>query len=929
MSSVLRLTTVPYAPLPDQAKEAALAGIQRCGFSSQTILEDYRFSSTSKKQAVNLNIHAVAFAHPKNLNLSNASITVFNAVNGQSNEDIVKLLSQSTALFHIIHRDNKFAFLASSVHNKKPEAIRIESDISYDQIGGVLNHFAGDLKPQRILDVKQGRDTFSHPLFHRIGPLQLSLWATEVNSGSLVNVFGNAVSQLRRGIEEDHGPIARGDRKMKDTITDLAIQLLGATILADTGVLGHDLRTKGAEASLGELLSQAAADFSNYFMPDLFEQYQESAENAYRLLREIHYSGFLPEMLRGLYLEAYSKEDRRKSGSFDTPLYLTRHIWKHIPVEYLPPKQRVAVDITCGWGSFLIAGYERLSQISDMKNLSLRHYLRGNDFYHLTAHLAGLGLLLSTSEDHWHIDDENALKWHWLEANQPNIIVGNPPFRDPRTLYKDEEQLSDEGEHDKSEIANRFLKHAIERLAPGGYLAMIMPRSFTVGSERSTQQLRKQLLDQCDVQELLELPSGVFLGANPRALVLFAQKKLRAQKLHFPVRVRTVQSGTLKNFQDTGIVTASGLVADQSQWETTAYQSGRSKNTYVMEYKLILSENAWQQIQARCTPLETYGKVSRGAIVGTQRKTEPSKSPKEVLWLANAYAVPESFHIFYEKPPQTKLYPDDFERGRLADQQIFEGTKVLFVRSTDTSWGRRSKVVLERKGYYVSGSYLVVVPHSDEISLSDPKQKAVTNEVLAAIIYWDVGNAWIIEHTTSLGTPHYALETLPFPNGLTIEDCNELTLLVEHLESKVVPELEAFRQMDTILKRAYGLDEVTFEHLREITTWNGKTQIIYDRHPDYERANCFVSGRVESVEAQQNTIRLRIKGIKGIQRVRITPSMPGWFLRPGIEFYTKIPRTYVDQEQIDFENSDWDTFHPQMYTYMSETELMEDFAKLL
>jgi hypothetical protein len=213
--------------------------------------------------------------------------------------------------------------------------------------------------------------------------------------------------------------------------------------------------------------------------------------------------------------------------------------------------------------------------------------------------------------------------------------------------------------------------------------------------------------------------------------------------------------------------------------------------------------------------------------------------------------------------------------------------------------------------------------------LSDPKQKAITNEVLAAIIYWDVGNAWIIEHTTSLGTPHYALETLPFPNGLTIDDCNELTLLVEHLEGKAILESEAFQQMDTILKRAYGLDETTFEHLREITTWSGKTQILYDRQPDYERANCFVSGRVESVEAQQNTIKLRIKGIKGIQRVRITPSMPGWFLRPGMEFYTKIPRTYVDQEQIDFENSDWNAFHPQMYTYMSEIELMEDFAKLL
>ncbi len=57
--------------------------------------------------------------------------------------------------------------------------------------------------------------------------------------------------------------------------------------------------------------------------------------------------------------------------------------------------------------------------------------------------------------------------------------------------------------------------------------------------------------------------------------------------------------------------------------------------------------------------------------------------------------------------------------------------------------------------------------------------------------------------------------------------------------------------------------------------------------------------------------------------------MPGWLLRPGTEFYTKIPRHYVDQEYISFNNIDWDTFHPQMYTYLSEVDLMEDFANLL
>jgi hypothetical protein len=635
MSNLLNLNTIGYAPLPEAAKEAAFAGMLRCGFDPQRILENYSFSSTlNKKQVVNLNINAVAFTHSRSLNLSNAGMTLFNAINGQSNDELVSLLAQSTAPFHIIHRDNQFTFLASTLdeNNKKQRVINIQDNISYEQIGRVLSDsdYASDLKPERILEVKQGRNTFSHPLFRAVGPLQLSLWATDVNSGSLVNVFGNAVTQLRMGIEEHYGRISPNNREMKDTVTDLAIQLLGATILADTGVLEERLRRKGAETPLDELLGAAAARFPNYFTPGLFEKYYESSDVAYQLLRQIHYSGFLPEMLRGLYLQAYSKEDRRKSGSFDTPLYLTRHIWKHIPVEYLPPKQRITTDITCGWGSFLIAGYERLSQLGDMKHLFLRNYLRGNDIYHLTARLAGLGLLLATSEDHWHIDDQDALTWNWLEKQQPNIIVGNPPFRASRTLYKDEQHSSLEEEADqedveietgKDEFANRFFKRALDRLAPGGYLAMVMPRSFTVNHEISTQQLRQQLLEQCDVQELLELPSGVFQGANPRAFVIFAQKKTEQTPSHFPVRIRTVQSGIIKQFQSTGIVTSSGLVNDQSLWRETTYTIERSRNTNVMEYKLILPERIWEQIRSHCVTLDTYGYVFRGAIIGTNRRS--------------------------------------------------------------------------------------------------------------------------------------------------------------------------------------------------------------------------------------------------------------------------------------------------------------------
>src|SRR5882762_8419443 len=122
----------------------------------------------------------------------------------------------------------------------------------------------------------------------------------------------------------------------------------------------------------------------------------------------ISWNQCVPEMLASIYTAAFSKEQRKKLGRYDTPLYLTRRIWENIPVEYLSPQQRHVVDMTCGWGSFLIAGYERLAQLSDTPS-SLRSFLHGNDVDLFTSQLAGLGLLLSTSEDSWHVDHSDAL----------------------------------------------------------------------------------------------------------------------------------------------------------------------------------------------------------------------------------------------------------------------------------------------------------------------------------------------------------------------------------------------------------------------------------------------------------------------------------------------------------------------------------------
>ncbi|MHB8599397.1 MAG: HsdM family class I SAM-dependent methyltransferase [Ktedonobacteraceae bacterium] len=914
-SNLFQMPELAYAPLPPGAYDAALESITRRGFSQNAILEEYSFSSANVKSPVKLN--ALAFAHPIHRNPGEyAGLTIYNAVNGLHDEAIVSLLAESAAPFHIIHRDEKFSFWGSTIADRKPKPIPLLSNISYDQLANALDEYAVDLEPQRIIDVKLGRSSFTLPMLREMEPMQLSFWAANVTRPLLVDYFTRAVNELRLYARRQRTEIP------DETLTSLAIQLLGAIILADTGVLDDDIRL--GDVSMRQLFERAATRFGRYFQPNMLFTCEEAAEQAYQILRQIRYSGFVPEMLASIYTAAFSKEQRKNLGRYDTPLYLTRRIWENIPVEYLPPQQRHVVDMTCGWGSFLIAGHERLTQLSDTPS-SLRSYLHGNDIDPFTSQLAGLGLLLSTSEDSWHVDHSDALGWQWLETKQPNIIVGNPPFGS----IQDSSVTGTDSWHEE---ANRYLALAIDRLAPNGYLAMLMPHSFT--SSLASSNFRKQLIEKCDVLELWGLPIDVFPEARTETMVLFAQKKSRiSSHSSNPVRVRVVQPITWKKLQTVQVqvptFTSSGLVIDQASWNEEAKTSSNSQNTHIMDYYTILQDYIWKNIQSHSVNLQEKAEIFKGVSRGKaeNRKTDHAFPPKKVSLLSGVKNVmPYPFSLNYTQA-ETLLYPHDLERPRLDKEYILVDTKVLVVYDPNPSWGKRNKLAIERKHHYPSDSFWVIAPNSSG------KQQGITCEVLAAILNWDVSNAWIVEHLRSPAIPKRVMNRVPFPEDLSSNDFQMLTEAVGKIEEAAMRNQEApqdaMQIIDTVLKAAYHLDEVTFRRLRMITEWDSKPQITLDSQPDPANANWSLGGVVKSIQAEEGTITLWMEGFHELQTVRIVPTMPGWMLRNGAAFRTKIPAIYLDEDRIDLENIDWGAFRPQSYTYMSEEELFADLSNLL
>jgi hypothetical protein len=708
-------------------------------------------------------------------------------------------------------------------------------------------------------------------------------------------------------------------------VVDLAVQLLGAVILADTGVLGNEIRHQSHMLPLDDLIQAAYSRHPNYFRLDLFIQHAEPATAAYRMLRQIYYAGFVPDMLSDLYITAYDKETRKKLGRFDTPLYLTRRIWDTIPVEFLPPEKRITVDMTCGWGSFLIAGYDRLAQMNDMRGRQLRDYIYGNDSDPFTARLAGLGLLLSTSTDSWHIDDQDALAWNWLTTHQPGIIVGNPPFGGRRDHPETLDALMPQTGRTRVEAANQFVQRAIRRLAPAGYMAMVLPRSFL--ASEAAPAVRRELLETCDVIEIWQLPGKLFRDATVQPIMLLAQKHDHSHSINFPVRIRNIQSSTLKTFETEGIFTASNIVVNQFRWHTSITVPQTLADQYVMDTYAILHEQQWQQLRANSRNIADIVTIFPGLTRGSNPQSKrhlQSKEKKLVMFLTNTrYAIPRSWYIDYTTAQQA-LYPDDFSKPRLQYQNILNYKKILLFASTHPSWGRRSKAVMEQRGFYPSFSFWVIAPKST------PNCVVITEEVIAAVLNWYVSNAWVSEHRSYPKIERRIVDTIPFPRHLSEADCAALTAAVQELEHAAANNLPlpgaAQDTIDTILTTAYQLDAATFERLRIIAEWDHHPQVTLDPQPDRSAANYLISGVVEQVDAEQGTITLWMSGFDALQTVPIDPQMPGWMLRPEAAFRARIP--YACEYNRSLEAVVWGRIMPQEYTYLSEEALVARLTDL-
>ena len=720
---------LPYQPFPSEEIRFIREGLHRCNFGDALLREGHIFTAADQ----GLRVHQSAFTDSERQDVVTSGVNFYYNPNGMDNGEVLNRLALSGAPFNLIGNDTLVSLYITNVVSDRVQPQRIGDPTPYQNIPELLSNYNVDIAPQRIYRAKQGLESFVTS--NSWNSLQLRLFAVESTRSILVKQFGAALNAMRQA------PI---QNLTDEEITEVVVQLLAAVILAHKGKFGD--RYLDTDVPLDELIATANRQFSRYFKPELINKSGMPAQNAYAILQQVRFSSFVIDYLEELYIEAYpSKEVRRGEGRYNTPLFLTQRILANIPIETIRPADRVVVDMTCGVGNFLQATYGRLVQMTDMQPYrgELREHIFGNDHDELTAQLASLSLLLTSFTDHWKVDDKDALQW--TPPKQTTVIVGNPPFGGNRKLGRRATTIDEQtGERHRSEKANAFLEHAIQELAPGGYLAMVMPQSF-VASEAGPD-TRKLLLEECDVLEIWELPGDIFSDASLQPMVIFAQRKDENESGEistYTVRVRTAQRKAAQLYQDMGIFTASSLQNSQSQWGP---ESKRRQITHIMDYQFTLPPNLWEGIRHQTCRLDEVADITQGAIAGSPSRWRWAdyESPKQVRWLTGAKeSIPSPFSIVYGD--KTIVYPNELEEPRKNSrspnrdkEHLLANDKVLLVSDPNASWGQRALVAIERRGYYPSHSFWVLVPQK-----SQPNH--ITLEVIAAVVSWYVSNAWIVD----------------------------------------------------------------------------------------------------------------------------------------------------------------------------------------
>lgn len=219
----------------------------------------------------------------------------------------------------------------------------------------------------------------------------------------------------------------------------------------------------------------------------------------------------------------------RNGGEYYTPRPLIRAMIKVVD----PKIGETIYDGAVGSAGFLCEAFdylrEKASTTDDLETLQKRTFF-GKEKKSLAYVIAIMNMILHGIEApniiHANTLGENVMDLQ--EKDRFNIILANPPFGG-----KERKEVQQNFPIKTGETAFLFLQHFIKTLKAGGRCAIVIKNTFLSNSDNASVSLRKELLESCNLHTVLDMPSGTFLGAGVKTVVLFFEKGKPTQKTWF------------------------------------------------------------------------------------------------------------------------------------------------------------------------------------------------------------------------------------------------------------------------------------------------------------------------------------------------------------------------------------------------------------
>jgi len=200
-----------------------------------------------------------------------------------------------------------------------------------------------------------------------------------------------------------------------------------------------------------------------------------------------------------------------QNGQFRTP----RHIIKMM-VELMEPKEDdIVCDPAAGTCGFLVAvsEYFREHKTELIHKKSFReHYnktmFNGNEFDATMIRIGAMNMLLHGIENP-NLDDKDSLsESNAAMTDKFTLVLANPPFKGSLDYESVESGLLKTVKTKKTELL--FLALMLRALKVGGRCAVIVPDGVLFGSSNAHKAIRKELIDNNQLEGVISMPAGVF-----------------------------------------------------------------------------------------------------------------------------------------------------------------------------------------------------------------------------------------------------------------------------------------------------------------------------------------------------------------------------------------------------------------------------------